>query len=223
MPAGSSDKTTRLQRLHLIAITDPERFGWPATERAAAAALAGGLPALMLRERQMSDEELHPTALRLRELTRAAGSLLIINRRLDPARAVGADGVHLGKSGPTLAEARRRLGPDVLLGYSAHAHDEALAAFESGADYVFFSQIFDTPSKQGLVKPLGLEALARLASAAPGPVIALGGIDETNAASTLAAGAAGLAMIRTIFAAKNLQQTTRRLIEMIKENDRKKF
>lgn len=201
-----------LARLRLIAITDTLGRDWPAVERTAACALAAGLPALMLRERDLSDADLLPIALRLKTQAAAHGALLIVNRRLELARTVGAGAVHLGASGPTLAEARALLGEAVLLGYSAHAHAEALAALERGADYVTFSPVFATPSKAGILEPVGLEALANLARQAPGRVVALGGINEENYPEVLRAGAIGGAVIRAIFAAEDPAAVVRKFM-----------
>lgn len=203
----------RLGQLKLIAITDTPGGGWTAPERTACAALAGGLPALMLREREMTEEELLPIARRLKAAADAHGALLIVNRRLELARAIGAGAVHLGASGPSLAEARALLGEEVLLGYSAHRRVEALEALERGADYVTFSPIFATPSKAGILEPVGVEALAGLARQAPGRVVALGGIDEKNIAQVMRAGAAGAAVIRAIFAAADPAAAVRQLLD----------
>lgn len=204
-----------LTRLRLIAITDAPTFGWAATERAALSALAAGLPALMLRERALSDEALLPIALRLKRQAEASGGLLIVNRRLDLAERVGADGVHLGAQGPTVAEARRRLGEGSLIGYSAHEEREALAALEAGADYVTFSPVYATPSKAGILEPVGLERLAALAARAPGRVVALGGINKTNLGDVMHAGAIGAALIRGVFGAEDPAAATRGLLDAI--------
>lgn len=198
--------------LRLLAITDPGRSGWPATEQAAAAALAAGLPALMIRDRAASDAELLPIARRLQQKARAAGGLLIINRRLDVAAEVGAAGVHLGAQGPAIAQARALLGSDALIGYSAHAIPEALDALAAGADYVTFSPVFATPSKEGILAPVGLAPLAELARQAPGRVVALGGISLENIARVRQTGVAGAAVIRAVFCAPDPAKAVRELL-----------
>lgn len=207
-------KSDLVRSIRLIAITDRQALGMGSLTNAVASALAGGLPALMLREKDLPEEEVAPLAREFRAMTSKAGALLIVNRRIGIARAVGADGVHLGIDGPTLAEARRELGPETILGYSAHDLNEALRAFDSGADYVIFSPIFATPSKDGILQPVGLEALAKLAQVAPGPVIALGGISPDNARSVAGAGAAGIAAIRAVFTGGSPAESTARLLEI---------
>ena len=132
-----------------------------------------------------------PIARRLKNCAEKTGALLIVNRRLELAKEIGADGVHLGARGPGIAGgAREKLGAAVLIGYSAHGVAEGLRALGAGADYVTLSPIFATPSKAGIFEPLGLEPLAELARQAPGRVIALGGISEENIEAVLRAGAA---------------------------------
>ena len=209
-PAMSTDLHDSLR---LIGITDRHVMGLGGLAEAAAGALAAGLPALMLREKDLPEDQLLPLASGLRALTNEHGALLIVNRRLKIARAVGADGVHLGDDGPTLEEARSFLGLSAILGYSAHAPNEALTAFERGADYVVFSPIYETPSKEGILQPVGVEALARLVRSAPGPIVARGGVSLDRVSEIASAGAAGVAVIRAIFAQRSPREATEALLE----------
>jgi thiamine-phosphate pyrophosphorylase len=205
----------RRRNLRLVGITDPQVLAWPKLEEAARAAMGAGLPALILRERQMTDEKLEPLGRRLREEARRRGALLIVNRRVELARRLEADGVQVGKVGPSIAEARRAMGEEALVGYSAHEHKEALQAFDQGADYVLYSPVFPTLSKPEVLDTLGLESLEMLCRKAAGPIVALGGISAHNMGLTLAAGAAGVAMIRGIFAAADPAQAVKELLEEI--------
>ncbi len=214
-PGTPSTTGTRLdtRSLRLIGITDREVLGMGGQVEAARRALNGGLPALMLREKDLPDEELLRLGASLRRVTQATGAIFLVNRRLKIARAIGADGVHLGAQGPSLAEARAVLGETVILGYSAHDLNETLDAFERGADYVIFSPIYETPSKRGILKPVGLEALARVVEDAPGPVIALGGVCAANVAEVAKTGACGVAAIRAVFAEADPGGACRVLLE----------
>lgn len=204
-----------LQKLRLIAITDLQSMSTMAMEAAAGAALGAGLPALMLREPTMERETLMSLARRLRTLTRAAGSLLILNRRLDLADGIEPDGVHLGKDGPTIQEVRASFGPEMMIGYSAHGEIEALDAFAAGAHYVFLSPIFETPSKRGILNPVGLVRLSAFAKRAPGPVIALGGISLENVGQVMETGAHGVAVLRAVLGAPDPASVTRKMMERI--------
>lgn len=162
-----------------------------------AAAVAGGVDWVQIRERDLEAAPLLALAEALagaaRAAARAAGRevRVLVNRRADVALAIGADGVHLGFDAMDPAAARRLLGPGATLGISAHAPDEVGAA---GADYAQLAPIFAPFSKSAPGRPpLGLEALT--AAARHGvPVLAQGGIDPARAAAARAAGAAGVAV-----------------------------
>jgi thiamine-phosphate pyrophosphorylase len=121
---------------------------------------------------------------------RALGTTFVVNDDLDAALELGADGVHLGQSDPGAALARRR---GLLLGRSATSFEEAI---DADADYLGVGPIWPTPSKGDAAAPLGLAELARICAAVTAPVVAIGGIDATNAAACIQAGAAGVAVIR---------------------------
>lgn len=166
-----------------------------------AAALAGGVRAVQLREKDLAAAKLYPLALELRELTARHGARLLINDRLDVALAVDADGVHLGSHSLPVAAARKVLGPDKLVGVSTHRPEEVAAAQRDGADFVTFGPVFFTPSKAAYGKPVGLELL-RQAGAPPSlPVFALGGVSRERITDILATGVHRVAVISAIFAA----------------------
>jgi thiamine-phosphate pyrophosphorylase len=126
---------------------------------------------------------------------------IFVNDRLDVALAAGAAGVHLGgESIPVAAAAdwcRTGSAPaGFVVGASCHGDDEARAAERAGADYIFFGPVFDTPSKRSYGAPQGLERLGKVCAAVKIPVIAIGGINEKNAAACIRAGASGIAAIR---------------------------
>jgi thiamine-phosphate pyrophosphorylase len=118
--------------------------------------------------------------------------------------------VHLPGGGDPVAA--RRLLPSGLIGVSAHSPQEAAAVLAAGADYATLSPIFLTASKPGYGPAVGLDALAEAARLAPGPIIALGGIDEGNLASCLAAGARGVAVMSEIMRAADPEAATSRLL-----------
>jgi thiamine-phosphate pyrophosphorylase len=121
---------------------------------------------------------------------RSLGTTFVVNDDLDAALELGADGVHLGQSDDGAARARSR---GLMLGRSATSFGEAL---EADADYLGVGPIWETPSKADATPPLGLGELARICAAVGVPVVAIGGIDASNAAACIEAGAAGVAVIR---------------------------
>lgn len=150
-----------------------------------------------------SDGEVIDLGEELLPLCRQHGAKLILNRRLDLATAVGADGVHLQASIAGVESVRETCSADFLIGFSAHSEGEAIAAVDAGADYVFLSPIFAPISKQSQRSPLGLEALSGAAAELPGKVFALGGITAKRAAQCRRAGAAGVALVGSVmFAAQ---------------------
>ena len=182
------------------------------------AALKGGAGMVQLREKDLADDELYDLALGLRSLTREFGARLLINKRTDICRAVGADGVQLGIEGISVAEARRELGRQMLIGYSAHSVPEACSAEEAGADFVTFSPVFHTPSKAAHGEPVGLDKLREACATLAIPVLALGGVKKRNIAEVMAAGARGIALISAIIAARDPATETSSLLKTIERH-----
>ncbi len=138
---------------------------------------------------------------RLREATRRHGAKLLINDRIDVALAVDADGVHLPGNSFSIKDARRLVGPTRIIAVSTHGIDQARLAARAGADFIVFGPIFDTPSKRAYGDPRGLDELRQVVAKVDVPVVAIGGIDESNAAAVAATGCAGLAVIRAVLGA----------------------
>ncbi|WP_242345711.1 thiamine phosphate synthase [Anaeromyxobacter terrae] len=167
----------------------------PARVSAALAGLPPGRVLVQLREKDLGGRELLALARALQTVCRGAGQRLIVNDRLDVARAAGADGVHLPSAGIPAADARRLLGPDALVGVSCHSVSEVRRARDAGASFATVSPVYDTPSKRAYGPPIGL-AVLREAAAQGLPVIALGGVTPARVPELLAAGAHGVAAIR---------------------------
>jgi thiamine-phosphate pyrophosphorylase len=126
---------------------------------------------------------------------------IFVNDRVDVAIASGAGGVHLGEQSIPVQEARRLLreknvSADFLVGVSVHSLESAKAAEKSGAEYLIFGPVFETPSKVALGGPQGMERLAQVCAGVSIPVFAIGGINAQNAPQCQDAGASGIAAIR---------------------------
>lgn len=202
-------------RLYLITarhVLTKERSLVEAVERA----LRGGVRAVQLREKDLPAAELFHLAGQLRSLTRRYAARLLINDRIDIALAVEADGIHLGAGSLPVAEARRLLGPQKLIGYSAHRLKELSSAESSGADFATFSPIYHTPSKAAWGPPQGIERLRQACRASRLPVFALGGIRQEHLPEVLAAGAHGVAVISAILAAADPTEAAKALTRAIK-------
>ncbi len=201
----------------LYLITDRQQTTGRKLIDVVASALSGGARLVQLREKDLDPKQLYPLAAELRNLTRDSGAKLIINRDIELCLAVEADGVHLGRYGISIREARRRLGRDRLIGYSAHAVDEALQAECDGADFITFSPVFHTPSKAGYGPPVGLDKLTETCKRISIPVFALGGINTANIPEVMACGASGVALISAVISAPSPQAASAALLETIEK------
>ncbi|ABN77403.1 thiamine-phosphate diphosphorylase [[Luteovulum] sphaeroides subsp. megalophilum] len=180
-------------------------------EQLVAAAVRGGATLVQLRDKHRSDAELIPLARRLVAALDAQGVPLIVNDRIEVVLASGAAGLHVGQGDLGVAEARRRIGPDRLLGLSVEA-PEHLEALPLGiVDYVGAGPVRATASKPDHAPPIGFEGLARLVAAAPVPAVAIGGLGAGDAHAVKAAGAAGMAIVSAIGAAADPEAAARAL------------
>jgi len=156
------------------------------------------LPCIVqIREKRLSTHELLRLAHRMKLLTLSKKVLLVINERVDIALAAALDGIHLPENGCS-PMVLRPLAPTMLFGCSVHSFEASQVAEESGADYLIFGPIFDTPSKRPYGPPQGLEKLRRLCQSTTLPVFALGGVRPENAERCIAEGAYGVAAL-TLF------------------------
>ncbi|MBL8863419.1 MAG: thiamine phosphate synthase [Planctomycetes bacterium] len=198
----------------LLALTpgEPASASAPEILRRAGRAIEAGLDSILLREPAFSDRETLDLARGLRALLGPRG-WLGIHDRVHLAEAAGADGVHVGFRSLAAREARAIAAPTIAVGFSAHAHDAPEA--RAGADYLLFGPLFATPSKAGLLAPVGLETLARAVQASPVPLWAVGGITPDNAAALSACGAAGVAVRAAVLGARDGKPATRALLAVL--------
>lgn len=179
------------------------------------AAVDGGATCVQLREKSCSTREFLTEARAVRELLSGTGVPLIINDRIDVALAVGADGVHLGQTDMPIHDARRLVGPGMLIGISAECLDDAVRAEDQGADYIGVSPVFSTPTKTDTAPALGLDGVAAIRAAVSIPLVGIGGIHRENAAAVITAGCHGLAVVSAIVSAPDPQQAASELRTII--------
>ncbi|HEX9075012.1 MAG TPA: thiamine phosphate synthase, partial [Anaerolineae bacterium] len=147
------------------------------------AAILGGVTVVQYREKNANTRRMIEEALELRDLCHRHGVPFIVNDRVDVALAVEADGVHVGQEDMPASLARRLIGRDKILGVSAENIEQALAAQAEGADYIGASPIFATPTKPDAPQPMGVAGLLQVARACPLPIVAIGGLNASNAGS----------------------------------------
>ena len=186
----------------ILVISDRRLTGW-SLEYVAEAVFAAGCRMFLLREKDLSPQKLKELARPIAELARRYGSALLVHGKTDVAIEVGAAGVHLPSHG-VVAAARERLGPEALIGYSAHGSAELDRARDAGASYATLSPVFGSVSKPDHGPTLGLSELAVLSRQAhPLAVLALGGITADKLGRCRTAGASGIAVLGSVMAARD--------------------
>ena len=204
-----------MDELRLCLVTDRAQARGRDLVGAVVECLAAGLPAVQVREKDLSAAELAALCRRLREPTRERSALLIVNDRADVALAVGADAVQRTHSSLAVAEIREIVDKRLRIGASTHAPEEALAAEAEGADWIVFGPVYDTPSKRRYGAPQGLRALEAVAAAGRIPVIAIGGIVPERVPEVRRAGARGVAVISALLTADSPGDATKRFLEAL--------
>lgn len=199
----------------LMLVTDRLLSGKRSVAEVVEAAVEGGVSVVQLREKDAPIREFIDLSRRVLEILRPRRIPLLINDRVDVALAVCADGVHLGQSDMAPADARRLLGPKAIIGLTVETMAQARAAEQLEVNYLGVSPIFPTPTKTDTGPAWGMEGLRKLRSLISKRLIAIGGINETNAASALEAGADGIAVVSAICAAPDPEKAARRLREIV--------
>jgi len=178
----------------LYAILDKKLVGERDHKRLAEQVILGGARIIQVRNKISSSREFYDDALEVKKITTHFGIPLIINDRVDIARAVKADGVHLGQDDLPFAAARRLIGQDMILGASVHSMEEYQATLAGEPDYLGVGTIYPSQTKIGL-KERGLELIKELRRVTTLPMVGIGGITVDNAAAVIQAGANGVAVI----------------------------
>jgi len=172
-------------------------------------AVSGGVDLVQLREKDLPGGRLLELASSLKEAI-GGSALLIINERVDVAVACSAHGVQLGEEALPVAAARQMMGPHALIARSVHSAQGASQAVAQGADFLVVGTMYATRSHLG-VRPAGPGLVRRIASTCPIPLIGIGGINASNAAEVLQAGAQGVAVITSILGARHPGEAARQL------------
>ncbi len=182
-------------------VTDRHQTGGSDLLEVVNAALRAGVRAVQLREKDLTTRDVFHLGEKLLAMTRAAGSALLINDRVDVAMALQTDGVHLTRRSLPPREARDLLGPGSLIGVSCHSLAEVQEAVDGGADFVVCGPIFETPSKAAYGPPVTTALLSQVRSATSLPILAIGGIHRARIPDVMRAGADGVAVISAVMAA----------------------
>ena len=201
-------------RLRLYAVTDR---AWAADADAllaqVAAAIDGGAGIVQLREKHLAHDAFLEEARRFVALCREKGAVSIINDDVDIALASGADGVHVGQEDLAAGRAREALGPDKIIGVSAHSVAEALAARAAGADYLGVGAAFATGTKAD-ARPISRETICAVTSAVDIPAVAIGGITRENLTELSGCGLQGVAVVSALFGRPDVRAAAAELLAL---------
>jgi thiamine-phosphate pyrophosphorylase len=206
--------------LRLNAIVDPERAGGHQLVDLAMRCVRGGATLVQLRDKHAETRALIGEARAIKRALTPFAVPFVVNDRVDVAMAAGADGVHLGQDDMAIEDARRLLGSNAIIGLSLKSVEEAEAARLDLVDYVGSGGVYATSSKQQKNVPIGPAGLTRIIAVlrrrAPDlPVCGIAGIDASNAAEVIAAGADGVAVISAVSLAPSPETAARQLREIV--------
>lgn len=183
--------------------------------------LAAGVGTIQLREKSLAPAKQIPIAKELQALCQERGALLVVNDFVDVVLASGADGVHVGQQDEAAATARRRLGPDKIIGVSTGFPDQAVRAAQDGADYVGVGPIYATQTK-ATRPPAGPGLISRIREVTTLPIVGIAGISPGRAAPVIAAGADGVAVISAVLDAANPVEIATSLLEEVAQAKRER-
>ena len=200
------DKHTML----LYAVTDRAWTGRETLRQQVEDALKGGVTCVQLREKELDDAAFLQEAMELSALCRSYGVPFIINDNVEIAIKCHADGIHVGQEDMAAADVRAKVGPDMIIGVSAHSVEEAQLAVAHGADYLGVGAAFSTHTKTDVdVLPEG--RLKEICDSVDVPVVAIGGIHKDNILKLKGSGADGVALVSAIFSAEDIEAECKEL------------
>lgn len=195
----------------LYFVADRDSLDGRSIRETVAAAVRGGATMVQLRMKSPSTREFILEARALVDLLRGTGVPLIINDRADVALAAGADGLHIGQSDMPPADARKLMGEQAIIGLSVENPTQLTEATGLGLDYMATSPVFPTLTKTDTAPAVGLDGLAAMRRATGLRLVAIGGINASNAARVMAAGADGIAVVSAIGLADDPEAAARSL------------
>lgn len=203
---GSREKS--IGRLHVL--TDFHLQQRRTHAELATLAIRGGADSIQFRQKHGGIQNMLAQAYEVADVCRDTTTPLIVDDRIDITQAVDAQGVHLGQNDFPIDSARKVLGKDAIIGATATKTEQAVEAYEMGADYVGFGPVFPTTSKRNPKSVKGPEGLSDACESVPIPVIAIGGVTHDRVRTALEAGAHGVAVLSAIVTTSDPEQATAR-------------
>lgn len=178
--------------------------------------IKGGVSFLQLREKELAYDEFLKEAIEIKALTDKYKIPFVINDNIDVALACNADGVHVGQTDMQAGRVRRLIGDDKILGVSVQTVQEAKIAIDNGADYLGVGAMFPTSTKLD-ADVMSMEALKQICESVSIPVVAIGGINETNMLKLKGTHIAGVSIISAIYAKQDVYAASKQLLELAKQ------
>lgn len=194
----------------LYAVTDSMWLGNRTLPEVVREALEGGATFLQIREKNLAYPEFVKLATEVKAVTDEYHVPYVVDDDVELAKEIDADGVHIGQSDVALIEARRVLGPDKIIGVSAHTVAEAVEAEKNGADYLGVGSVFTTSTKLD-AEAVSKATLKEICEAVSIPVVAIGGIQKDNMLQLKGTKVDGVAVVSAIFAAPDVQKAAKEL------------
>jgi thiamine-phosphate pyrophosphorylase len=208
------DKNQLRDACRLYAVTDPDCIGQRDIVDCVREAIEGGATFVQLRDKGATTQELVAQAKRLLPICQSAGVPLVIDDDVEAAKIAGVDGVHVGQSDEDCASAREALGDEAIIGVSAQTVEQAIAAQKAGADYLGVGAVAITPTKPE-AWVLSPKEITDIVHAVDIPVVAIGGVNSSNAAQVISYEVAGISVVSAIFASEDILAATQKLSSAI--------
>lgn len=203
------------QSLVLYAVTDRAWGGEQSLARQVEECIKGGVTFVQLREKELDEEAFLTEARNIKKITDDYQIPFVINDNVEVALACGADGVHIGQNDQPVAEVRRKIGNQKILGVSAQTVEQAIKAEADGADYLGVGAVFSTSTKKDAIT-VSFQQLQAICRAVSIPVVAIGGIHENNVEQLTGSGIDGIAVVSAIFSKADIIQASKQLYEQAK-------
>lgn len=204
------------EMMRLYAVTDRAWVGKQSLAEQVAAALRGGVTCVQLREKELDEEQFLREAEEIFTLCKRYRVPFFINDNVALALRCHADGVHVGQDDMDVAEVRRLVGQEMMIGVSVHTVEEARTAAEGGADYLGVGAMFATSTKTD-ASLVTKETLRAICDAVSIPVVAIGGINKSNLLELAGTGVDGVALVSAIFSAADIATECRLLYGLSQE------
>lgn len=212
----NTSKKFQTSDLKLYVITDVMQNDDVVIEKISKA-IEGGVTIVQLRAKNFAKDRVIFLGNKLRKLTLQVQVPLIINDYPELVNIIDADGCHVGQKDMAAIEVRKIIGNDKILGVSANTVEEAMKAVQGGADYIGAGPVFPTASKPDADPAIGIEGLSNIVRSVSIPIVAIGGIDLTNASKIMKTGVAGIAVISAIMSEKDPKIAAMKLLSIIKK------